>query len=170
MKTKIRHLSNYLISMEPDLLLAQSNPSWTYKCPNIDECLRVVPRPILHPSSFIYNYRSWLFQLRYLQTLNSISAENNSTIIFPVPIDVLSEFMPHSPASNYQSTGFKKNCKIVIDATFKFEFKLVSSLWLKTTLYVTFFNCFSSFTRRTCHSTIQQSNGVEQCLQQANRR
>jgi len=43
-------------------------------------------------------------QLRYLQTLNSISAENNSTIIFPVPIDVLSEFMPHSPASNYQST------------------------------------------------------------------
>ena len=31
-----------------------------------------------------------VFQLRYLQTLNSISAENNSTIIFPVPIDVLS--------------------------------------------------------------------------------
>ena len=26
------------------------------------------------------------FQLRYLQTLNSISAEHNSTIIFPVPI------------------------------------------------------------------------------------
>jgi len=34
-------------------------------------------------------------QLRYLQTLNSISAENNSTIIFPVPIDTLSEFMSH---------------------------------------------------------------------------
>ena len=32
-------------------------------------------------------------QLRYLQTLNSISAENNSTIIFPVPIDVLGEMM-----------------------------------------------------------------------------
>eukprot|EP00090_Calanus_glacialis_P045909 TRINITY_DN8776_c1_g1_i2.p1 TRINITY_DN8776_c1_g1~~TRINITY_DN8776_c1_g1_i2.p1 ORF type:complete len:207 (+),score=64.81 TRINITY_DN8776_c1_g1_i2:204-824(+) len=30
-------------------------------------------------------------QLRYLQTLNSISAENNSTIIFPVPIDIISE-------------------------------------------------------------------------------
>jgi len=28
-------------------------------------------------------------QLRYLQTLNSISAENNSTIVFPVPIDLL---------------------------------------------------------------------------------
>ena len=45
MKTKIRHLSNYLISVEPDLLLAQPNPSRTYECPNIGECLRVVPRP-----------------------------------------------------------------------------------------------------------------------------
>ena len=33
------------------------------------------------------------FQLRYLQTLNSISAENNSTIVFPVPIDVISAVM-----------------------------------------------------------------------------
>jgi hypothetical protein len=31
--------------------------------------------------------------LRYLQTLSSISAENNSTIIFPVPVDILSSFM-----------------------------------------------------------------------------
>jgi len=31
-------------------------------------------------------------QLRYLQTLNSISAEKNSTIIFPVPIDLLHQF------------------------------------------------------------------------------
>jgi hypothetical protein len=28
------------------------------------------------------------FQLRYLQTLNSIAAEHNSTIIFPMPIDI----------------------------------------------------------------------------------
>ncbi|XP_044141391.1 stomatin-like [Bufo gargarizans] len=28
-------------------------------------------------------------QLRYLQTLNTIAAENNSTIIFPIPIDLL---------------------------------------------------------------------------------
>ena len=40
-----------------------------------------------------------LFQLRYLQTLNSISAENNSTIVFPVPIDTLAEFMSHSSSS-----------------------------------------------------------------------
>ena len=31
-------------------------------------------------------------QLRYLQTLTEISAEKNSTIIFPVPIDLLSAF------------------------------------------------------------------------------
>ncbi len=32
-------------------------------------------------------------QLRYLQTLNTISAEKNSTIIFPLPIDFLSNFI-----------------------------------------------------------------------------
>ncbi|XP_038067506.1 stomatin-like [Patiria miniata] len=32
-------------------------------------------------------------QLRYLQTLNSISAEKNSTIIFPLPIDILAGMM-----------------------------------------------------------------------------
>jgi len=32
-------------------------------------------------------------QLRYLQTLNGIAAEHNSTIVFPVPIDILSNFM-----------------------------------------------------------------------------
>jgi len=31
-------------------------------------------------------------QLRYLQTLNTISAEKNSTIIFPIPIDILAPF------------------------------------------------------------------------------
>ena len=32
-------------------------------------------------------------QLRYLQTLTSISAEKNSTIVFPLPIDLISHFM-----------------------------------------------------------------------------
>ncbi|MEW6439513.1 MAG: slipin family protein [bacterium] len=32
-------------------------------------------------------------QLRYLQTLTEIAAENNSTTIFPIPIDLLSPFM-----------------------------------------------------------------------------
>ncbi|XP_023710738.1 band 7 protein AGAP004871 isoform X2 [Cryptotermes secundus] len=32
-------------------------------------------------------------QLRYLQTLNTISAEKNSTIVFPLPIDLLTYFV-----------------------------------------------------------------------------
>ncbi|XP_076876068.1 stomatin (EPB72)-like 3b [Brachyhypopomus gauderio] len=32
-------------------------------------------------------------QLRYLQTLNTIATEKNSTIIFPLPIDVMGHFM-----------------------------------------------------------------------------
>lgn len=32
-------------------------------------------------------------QLRYLQTLSTIAEENNSTIIFPMPIDILSHLM-----------------------------------------------------------------------------
>lgn len=32
-------------------------------------------------------------QLRYLQTLTHIAAEKNSTIIFPVPIELLSHFV-----------------------------------------------------------------------------
>ena len=31
-------------------------------------------------------------QLRYLQTLNTIAAEKNSTIIFPLPMDLLGAF------------------------------------------------------------------------------
>ncbi len=34
-------------------------------------------------------------QLRYLQTLTEISVEQNSTIIFPVPIEMLRQFMNH---------------------------------------------------------------------------
>jgi regulator of protease activity HflC (stomatin/prohibitin superfamily) len=32
-------------------------------------------------------------QLRYLQTLNQIAAENNSTTLFPIPIDLLKPFL-----------------------------------------------------------------------------
>ena len=46
-------------------------------------------------------------QLRYLQTLNSISAENNSTIIFPVPIDIMNSFMQNSQ-SNQQTQQYQQ--------------------------------------------------------------
>ena len=54
MKTKIRHLSNYFISAKPDLKLAQANPSRTHECPNVDECLGIVPRSTtaLHCSKY----------------------------------------------------------------------------------------------------------------------
>ncbi|XP_068901090.1 band 7 protein AGAP004871-like isoform X4 [Tenebrio molitor] len=38
-------------------------------------------------------------QLRYLQTLNNISAEKNSTIIFPLPIDMISYFVNYNNGS-----------------------------------------------------------------------
>jgi regulator of protease activity HflC (stomatin/prohibitin superfamily) len=39
-------------------------------------------------------------QLRYLQTLTEIAAEKNSTIIFPVPIDLLRGFLNVQPSEN----------------------------------------------------------------------
>ena len=33
-------------------------------------------------------------QLRYLQSLEGIAEVNNSTIIFPVPVDILSRLLP----------------------------------------------------------------------------
>jgi hypothetical protein len=32
-------------------------------------------------------------QLRYLQTLREISAESNSTTVFPIPIDLFTPFL-----------------------------------------------------------------------------
>lgn len=46
----------------------------------------------LREASNIIDESPSALQLRYLQTLNSIAAEKNSTIIFPVPIDFLSQF------------------------------------------------------------------------------
>ncbi len=34
-------------------------------------------------------------QLRFLQTLREVAAENNSTIVFPVPIDLIQPFLEH---------------------------------------------------------------------------
>merc|ERR1719325_169789 len=47
----------------------------------------------LREASEVIAESSSALQLRYLQTLNSISAEKNSTIIFPLPIDFLTHFM-----------------------------------------------------------------------------
>merc|ERR1719460_646256 len=47
----------------------------------------------LREASDIISESSSALQLRYLQTLNSISAEHNSTIIFPMPINIMEHFM-----------------------------------------------------------------------------
>jgi len=39
-------------------------------------------------------------QLRFLQTLTEVATEKNSTMIFPVPIDIISAFMPDKKAGN----------------------------------------------------------------------
>merc|ERR1712142_1149432 len=50
-------------------------------------------------------------QLRYLQTLNSISAEKNSTIIFPLPIDLLTNFMNNGNGNGKQAAAVTKEAK-----------------------------------------------------------
>lgn len=44
-------------------------------------------------------------QLRYLQTLTEISAEHNSTIIFPLPIELLSGFMGNGTNRQHPQSG-----------------------------------------------------------------
>jgi len=57
-------------------------------------------------------------QLRYLQTLREVASENNSTTIFPVPIDLLTPFMQMAkmvtpaPSLSYNPwrSGLRENC------------------------------------------------------------
>ena len=46
-------------------------------------------------------------QLRYLQTLDQIAVDKSSTIIFPVPIDLLSGFVDHLQKSNSETSPSK---------------------------------------------------------------
>ncbi|KAM4664388.1 stomatin-like isoform 2-T2 [Discoglossus pictus] len=47
----------------------------------------------LKEASIVLSDSPAALQLRYLQTLNTIAAENNSTIVFPLPIDLLQGIM-----------------------------------------------------------------------------
>jgi erythrocyte band 7 integral membrane protein len=46
----------------------------------------------LKSAADVINQSPIALQLRYLQTLNTISAEKNSTIIFPIPIEMFKTF------------------------------------------------------------------------------
>ena len=54
----------------------------------------------LRQAADVINQSPVALQLRYLQTLTSISAEKNSTIIFPIPIELLRSLSKHSSSSN----------------------------------------------------------------------
>merc|ERR1712004_869340 len=47
----------------------------------------------LREASCVIEQSPAALQLRYLQTLNSISSEKNSTILFPVPLEMVAIFM-----------------------------------------------------------------------------
>ena len=47
----------------------------------------------LAEASDIMHTRPMALQLRYLQTMSEIAAENNTTTIFPIPIDLISPFL-----------------------------------------------------------------------------
>jgi regulator of protease activity HflC (stomatin/prohibitin superfamily) len=51
----------------------------------------------LRDASDIMAQSPFTLQLRYLQTLSEIATEHNSTIIFPLPIDLLRGFLPIPP-------------------------------------------------------------------------
>ncbi|KAI8121108.1 hypothetical protein FF38_02001 [Lucilia cuprina] len=55
----------------------------------------------LREASDIISASPSALQLRYLQTLNNISAEKNSTIIFPLPMDLLTPFLSHQNTSSH---------------------------------------------------------------------
>lgn len=48
----------------------------------------------LKQASDIISQSPAALQLRYLQTLSNIASEKNSTIIFPLPMDILRGFLP----------------------------------------------------------------------------
>jgi regulator of protease activity HflC (stomatin/prohibitin superfamily) len=51
----------------------------------------------LKDASDIMSLSPYTLQLRFLQTLTDIAAEHNSTILFPLPIDLLEPILRNRP-------------------------------------------------------------------------
>lgn len=49
-------------------------------------------------------------QLRYLQTLASIAAEKNSTIVFPIPMELFSGFIAHDQRHEPHNNDGGRSC------------------------------------------------------------
>ena len=69
-------------------------------------------RALKHASEVIMDSPAAL-QLRSLQTLSSISAENNSTVVFPVPMDLLSTFYNRNNTATSNRDDSKVNIQFL---------------------------------------------------------
>ena len=56
-----------------------------------------------YPASKIMGESPITIQLRYLQTLTEVSAENSSTVVFPIPIEMLKAFQAISDKADSSS-------------------------------------------------------------------
>ena len=91
---KYHHPSRAVISF--DCLELLQLTTFPFTCKQLDEELQFIWVHIPRAGrghDHLPTSQLWYFQLRYLQTLNNISAENNSTIVFPVPVDILSQLV-----------------------------------------------------------------------------
>ena len=55
--------------------------------------LYVIPVLVLAALVVVFAAVKIAMQLRYLQTLTEIGAEQNSTVVFPMPIDIIKPFL-----------------------------------------------------------------------------
>jgi len=59
----------------------------------------------LQDASHILSQEPAALQLRYLQTLTEIATEKNSTILFPLPMDLLRPFLSGMGSAPSSGTG-----------------------------------------------------------------
>ena len=89
--TSLRNAANIISENKGALQVGKKVISWSCK-----RCVHITKERHLGGCHKSHAKKDFFLQLRYLQTLNNISAENNSTIIFPVPVDVLNSVMTHT--------------------------------------------------------------------------
>ena len=58
----------------------------------------------LRDAARVIEHHPMAMQMRFLQTLVEVGSENNSTVIFPVPLDLIRPLMPQSPESPTPAT------------------------------------------------------------------
>ena len=102
-------LSLSLITLVPFNSRKRITPLALDQSPNVSLSFDYSIRTNIDLSTYIYIhmcvYMYSTTQLRYLQTLSNISAEKNSTIIFPLPVEFLTPFFNRSSSSQIEGQG-----------------------------------------------------------------